>query len=88
MDPVLKTWMFYHWLEDQKEKIDITKNHAYLVGSFINPEAVKDMLQDGNKIESSDEDFEKSWQMVQGENVIDDTSQLNTVKRKRRTIRA
>jgi hypothetical protein len=69
MDPVLKIWMFYHWIEDQKEKIDITKNHAYLLGSFINPEAVKEMLRDDNKFESSEEDFEKSWQLVQNNSV-------------------
>jgi imidazolonepropionase-like amidohydrolase len=60
MDPIKKLWMFYNWVEDQKEKIEITKNHAYLIGSFINPEAVKKLMGEGNTIQSSEEEFEES----------------------------
>lgn len=92
MDSILKIWMFYHWLEDQKEKVEITKNHAYLVGSFVNPDAVKELLREDNKYQSSDEDFEKSWQMVQNNSFdlhpnIESNDNTVKIKRKRRTLK-
>lgn len=92
MDSILKIWMFYHWLEDQKEKVEITKNHAYLVGSFVNPDAVKELLREDNKYQSSNEDFEKSWQMVQNNSLdlhpnIESNDNTVKIKRKRRTLK-
>jgi hypothetical protein len=63
MDPVLKLWLYHHWLGDQRDDAELAKNHAYLLGSFSNPEAVKEMMND-NKHESSDEDMEESMKMV------------------------
>jgi len=64
MDPVLKLWMFYNWLEDQKTNVELAKNHAILLGSFWNPEAAKSMLDDNNNITISDDDFEDSMNIV------------------------
>ncbi len=68
MDPILKLWMFENWIADQNDEVEIVKNHAYLVGSFINPEAVKKLLGESGQVhESSDEEFEASTQMVMNE---------------------
>jgi len=83
IDPFVKMWCFYNWLQDQNEKVDLAKNHAYIVGSFINPEAVKNILNDENTKSSTDEDFEKSTKMV-----ADYGSEANeSQKRKRRKRR-
>jgi hypothetical protein len=81
MDPVQKIWMFNNWIKDQEDTQELAKNHAYLLGSFSNPEAVKKMLDDGNKFESSDEDFNKSLEMVK-KGVLN--SKKNDKKRKRK----
>jgi hypothetical protein len=70
MDPVLKLWMFENWIADQRDKSDLAKNHGYLIGSFINPEAVKKLTDDGNKFESTDEEFEESMKMVRESNKV------------------
>ena len=63
MDPVLKLWLYYNWLGDQRDDAELAKNHAYLLGSFSNPEAVKQMMND-NVHESTNEEFEESLRMV------------------------
>lgn len=63
MDPVMRMYMFYHWLEDNNEKIELFKQHGYLIGSFTNPEAVKHLVE-GNTYETSDEEFDKTSEMV------------------------
>jgi hypothetical protein len=68
MDPVQKLWFFNQWLGDQEEKAELAKNHAYLLASFTNPEAVKRLLND-NKHISTEEDFEESSNMVRDFNL-------------------
>lgn len=62
--------MYSQWLEDQNEDYLKSKNQSILVGSFFNPEAAKKMLElDGStKFESSEEDFDATWKMVQNQN--------------------
>ncbi len=80
MDPIMKLWMFENWLANQNEDIEIVKNHAYLVGSFINPEAVKKLLGESGQVHSStDEEFEASTRMV-----MDEAEAEKKVKRKRK----
>ncbi len=64
MDPVLKLWYYYNWIADQEDKYELAKNHAYLSGSFVNPEAVKS-LSEAKKIYSTDEDFDESTKIVE-----------------------
>lgn len=64
MDPVLKRWLFESWIADKKDQAELAKNHAYLLASFDHPEAVKQMLGEGNVHVSSEEDFEESTRMV------------------------
>lgn len=90
MDPVLKLWMYNNWITDQEDKAEITKNHAYLIGSFHNPEAVQKMMNDNNVHASSDDDFEESTKIVK-ENAIDllglKQKEQPIKKRKRRTLK-
>lgn len=68
MDPVHKHWMYQNWLEDQDEKNELAKNHAYLIASFWNPEAVKSVIDgsdNGSVAKSTDEEFEESFKIVQ-----------------------
>ncbi len=69
MDPVQKVWMFENWLADQTDKAELAKNHAYLVASFDHPEAVKQLVGEGNVRESTDEEFEESSRMVREMNL-------------------
>jgi hypothetical protein len=63
MDPVLKMWLYEQWLGDHRDNAELAKNHAYLLGSFTNPEAVQQLMSNAIH-ESSDEDMEESLKMV------------------------
>jgi hypothetical protein len=80
MDPVQKMWMFENWLTDQADHAELAKNHAYLLASFDHPEAVKQLLGEGNVHESTEEEFEESSKMVR------ESSLKAMGKRKRRRI--
>lgn len=83
MDPVLKVWLFEQWLGDQRDNTDLAKNHAYLVGSFWNPEAVKQLMNtDIHK--STDEEFEESSRMVREANLKMLDQEQSKGKRKKR----
>jgi hypothetical protein len=56
MDPIMKAWMFHNWVEDYADEYKLLENQGYLVGSFINPEAVKKMLGVGIDQRSSTEE--------------------------------
>lgn len=85
MDPVLKMWYFYQWLGDQRDDAELAKNHAYLLGSFWNSEAVQHMLND-NVHESSDEDMAESMRMVRETNLKLLQNDQKPRKRKRKAI--
>jgi len=89
MDPVQKMWMYENWVADQGDNIDLAKNHAYLLASFWNPEAVKKILGDTETFVSTDEEFEESSAMVQQINKVNELKKKNEVvkKRKRRTLK-
>lgn len=63
MNPVHKLFFFFHWLNENNNKYELAKNHAYIIGGFINPEAVKKLLGTGNKT-SSDEDMDEAMEMI------------------------
>lgn len=64
MDPVLKIWMYNNWVQDQQDSVDLAKDHAYLLGSFSNPEAVRKLLNDTKVVKSSDDDFDKATEKL------------------------
>jgi hypothetical protein len=69
MDPVQKMWMYSNWLEDQNDDAELAKNHAYLLASFWNPEAVQEIVGGGNTHISTDDEFEESSNMVRSESL-------------------
>lgn len=85
MDPVHKLWMYEQWLGDHRDDAELAKNSAYLLGSFINPEAVQQLMND-NTHESTDEEYEESLRMVRDTNLKLLDNQ-NTRKRKRHKLK-
>lgn len=86
MDPIRKIWMYENWLADQNDKAELAKNVAYLLASFWNPEAVKQILGEGNIHASSDEEFEESSNMIKQINEQNDKILNKNVKRKKRRV--
>lgn len=77
--------MFENWLADQTDKAELAKNHAYLLASFSHPEAVKQILGEGNVHESSEEEFEESSKMVRDANLkLLGKDKKSTTRRRRR----
>lgn len=86
MDPVQKAWMYNNWIEDQKDNVELAKNHAYLLGSFWNPEAVKQLMGDSNTYTATDEDFEESLNIVRNSRKESLSNNNTPNKRRRRKI--
>ena len=88
MDPVRKMWMFNNWVADQNDQAELAKNHAYLLASFWNPEAVQQILGEGNSHESTDEEYEESLNMVRNQSVAlaGATPEKQPIRRRRRPI--
>lgn len=84
MDPVQKIWLYEQWLGDHRDDAELAKNHAYLLGSFWNAEAVQQMMNP-NVHESTDEDFEESLKIVKESTaVMLESEKKQAGKRKRR----
>lgn len=83
MDPVQKLWMYENWLADHMDAAELAKNHAYLVGSFWNPEAVKQLI-DGPKHVSTDAEFEESTNIIKEFNLKQSKEKQTPGKRKRK----
>jgi ribosomal protein L16 Arg81 hydroxylase len=86
MDPVQKMWMYSNWLEDQNDDAELAKNHAYLLASFWNPEAVQEIMGGANTHISNDEEFEESSRMVKSESLemLAALKKEEPIKRRRR----
>lgn len=83
MDPIMRAWMFYNWIEDYNDESKLLENQGYLVGSFINPEAVKKALgKDSKTFKASDEEFEKFSEDL----MKSSEKELNRPKRRRRKL--
>lgn len=76
MDPVQKIWMYENWLSDQNDDAELAKNHAYLLASFWNPEAVKQLIGQGNVHTSTEDEFEESSRIVKEMEKFQLTTQL------------
>jgi hypothetical protein len=88
MDPIMRAWMFYNWMEDFEDENKLLENQGYLIGSFTNPELVQKMLGKGSHdISSSDEEFEETSRRIMEINKkIDEEKNKKTRKRKKRKI--
>lgn len=84
MDPVRKMWMFNNWVADQNDEAELAKNHAYLLASFWNPEAVQQIMGEGNTHESTEEEYEESLRMVKEQSLQALVKQAQPIKRRRR----
>lgn len=85
MDPVQKMWMYNNWIADQYDDAELAKNHAYLLASFWNPEAVQQIMGD-NTHASTDEEYEESLRMVREQSIKLTEDQMPIPKRRRRPI--
>lgn len=85
MDPVLKSYLYNQWLADQRDDGELARNHALLLGSFWNPEAVDKMLN-ADVISSTDDDFDESSRWVREANLK--ALQQNQDGKKRKKKRA
>ena len=84
MNSVLKLWMFYNWVEDQNDDVELVKNHAYLLGSFWNPEAVQKLMGEGNVHVTSEEEFEASTRIIEMEKQKEKEEKEKGLNKKRR----
>jgi len=88
MDPVQRVWMFNNWIADRNEQAELAKNHAYLLASFWNPEAVnKIMNQDTSAIVATEEEYEEATRMVKESNIdfsVKDNEPISHLKTRRR----
>lgn len=75
--------MFENWMADTNETAELAKNHAYLVGSFNNPEAVRKILgEDGNDHKLSEEEFDASTKLILEDGKKQENKSLKKKKRK------
>lgn len=80
--------MFENWVEDKREKAEESKNLAYLIGSFINPEMVKKLIDsEANTFASDDEEFERLSRQIIEENRRKDREKLENEASPRRRRR-
>lgn len=85
MNPILRVWLYENWLEDQKDNVEIVKNHAYLLGSFWNPEAVRQLTGEGGQTHvSSEEELEESTRMVLEDRKRAESEKTGKPRKKRR----
>ena len=89
IDPVQKMWMFYSWLEDKNDQYELAKNLGYLIGSFTNPEAVKQAMGQGMmRSSSSYEEFEElSKNIVERNRKEEEILGKSLHRRKRKNIK-
>lgn len=85
MNPVHKLFFFFHWLNANNNKYELAKNHAYIIGGFINPEAVKRLLGTGNKM-SSEEDMDTTMEMIAKSKPLEPPQTNNLPGKKKRKI--
>lgn len=85
----MKLWLYQQWIGDHKDDAELAKNHAYLLASFSNPEAVQKIMNDGNNThQSNDEEFEESLNMVRNSSLeMVKKEEENQSKKKRKVLK-
>jgi hypothetical protein len=86
MDPVRKIWMYENWQADQIDNAELAKNHAYLLASFWNPEAVKQILGE-NTITSTEEELDETSEMIRNINLKSLNENKSPRRRKRGVLK-
>lgn len=88
MDPFVKSWWYHSWANKIENDLEAYKSVAILIGSFSNPEmAQKIIKKERPDIESSDEDFDASFEMVRQSVKEEESIKNNKHRRKRRLIK-
>ncbi len=83
MDPIMKMWMFNNWIEDSNENIELLKHTGYLIGSFIDPKAARELAEKPS-ISSTDEVFEETFKEIAENNKRQEEIKNMPVKRRKR----
>lgn len=87
LPPIKHLWMYESWRQDKEDKNEFAKAFSIFLGSFSNPEAAQKMLDKESSINSttsSEEEFEKSWQMVVADREKKQASKKQASKKPRR----
>ncbi len=89
MEPLLKHWMFENWQADQEDNVELAKNSALLLASFWNPEAVRQMTNEAQTFESTDDSFDASSRFIREMNLkaLHTKKAEQEVPRRRRQIK-
>ncbi len=82
MDPVLKQWMFEHWIQDKNDAAKLGSELVYLLAMFDHPDQVKQIKGQGAHT-STDEEFEETTEMVKQINRVVDESKNKRTRRRR-----
>lgn len=83
MNPIEKRWIYESWIADQEEQHKFTRDYVVMSGFFTNPEMAKQLQKiDNPDYSSSDDDFDKSIQMIEE----DKRSNKAKVKKRRRRL--
>lgn len=87
INPFEKLWLYESWVNKIEQDAEYKKSLAILTGGFYNPELAKKMIDKSNPaFVSSDDDFEKSWEMVQKDKENNETTKKKR-RKKRRVIK-
>jgi hypothetical protein len=89
MDPIMKLYMYEHWVQDFKEKNEFARSYSILQGSFSNPEMAKKMINSDNNTYSmaeTDEEFDKRAEELLNKELEKEVKDIK-VKHKRRARR-
>ena len=81
-------WMYNSWIQDQEDEHAKLKNYAIFLGAFSNYEMAKNIKQtEESTIKSSDEDFEKSTNVINKYDEFASKIENSKHRRKRKILR-
>jgi hypothetical protein len=82
MDPIRKQWWYESWVHGIEKELDKLRALGILIGSFTNPEAAQKMMKrERPDYATTDEEFERSYKMVE-----ETKTEENPRKRRRRKV--
>ena len=90
LDPMLKIYMYQHWLRDHEEKNEFAKSYSTFIGSFYNPEMARQIMDSDkadNVTQTSEEEFDESTRWVLADREKHLNSTISDGRRKRRKRR-
>ncbi len=87
MDPIRKQWWYESWVYSIEKDLEKWKALGILIGSFSNPDAANKMMKkERPDFSTTDEEFERSYSMVENTSMVDH-SETGNKRRRRRIIR-